>query len=472
MVQTQLSDWLRLRLPVCMTQCAQYKSCCGPEDRALKKSLDVTQNSMYAETLTHLDRQTYPCDCRPSSSHTARPQHERSQSAGQALVQQQMVVTSRSASYQPSASSPFDHATGGLFASEDIEQLYSLPEGAQAGRLRRTDDLEVSQDGSQQLAALVANRSGHSSPLYLSCSSGSDAHDSNDAATTAALHQGPEASMGVAGAITFSSGLAQSMQRNSSEMVFWVPELGNQSQSFTEYTKNQMQQTGHASPVQLAVASASSPPPHAASSAQQSTPQSPAAHAWTAPLPEAAKAAAGSFSSTWGDSFPDDGGPHPPLAPSPHAGWAHATTGFRGGVRDDPRLRRFREADAAGSTASLSEHASGMHVGANTSGQSQSGQSQSAPMVADHHSTQDQNMQIGEAGLVFESMDMDHDLMLSEGSQHQVIGGGGAEGSDHEEKQYLRAPPSLAWEAPPVQTHTSSVANAGWANYCSDSDEA
>lgn len=371
-----------------------------------------------------------------------------------------MVVTSRSASYQPSASSPFDHATGGLFASEDIEQLYSLPEGAQAGRLRRTDDLEVSQDGSQQLAALAANRSGHSSPLYLSCSSGSDAHDS-DAATTAALHTSPEASMGLGGAVTFSPGLAQSMQRNSSEMVFWVPELGNQSQSFTEYTKNQMQQTGHANPVHLAVACASTPPPHAASSAQLSSPQSPAAHAWTAPLPEAAKAAAGSFSSTWGDSSPGDGGPHPPLAPSPHAGWAHATTGFRGGVRDDPRLRRFREANRAESTASLSEQSSGTHVGANTGGQSQT-----APMVADHHSTLDQNMQNGGAGLVVESMGMDHDRFSSEGSQHQVI-----EGTDHEEKQYLRAPPSLAWEASPVQTHTSSVANAGWADYCSDSDE-
>ncbi|KAL0026099.1 hypothetical protein WJX79_010296 [Trebouxia sp. C0005] len=88
----------------------------------------------------------------PSTSHRSKPHHERSQSAGQALEQQQLAVTSRSASYQPSTSSPFDHATGGLFASEDIEQLYALPEGARAGRLHCSEDWEPSYDTQQQSA--------------------------------------------------------------------------------------------------------------------------------------------------------------------------------------------------------------------------------------------------------------------------------------------------------------------------------
>ncbi|KAL0031432.1 hypothetical protein WJX77_000207 [Trebouxia sp. C0004] len=394
---------------------------------------------------------------------TSKPHHERSQSAGHAFEQQQLVVTSRSASYQPSTSSPFDHATGGLFASEDIEQLYALPEGARAGRLHCSEDWELSQD-TQQHATAQQDRSGHSSPLYLSCSSGSDAHDSNEAPSTAALHHDSNSLLGGGdGIVTSASVVAQSMQRNSSEMVFWVPELGSQSQSFTEYTRHQMQQTGAAGSVHRELMSNAQVDRQHTSSTRQGL----SAHAWTAPQAAADRAVAGSFSSTWVDSFSAEEGPHPPLAPSPHAGWAHATTGFRGGVRDDPRLRRFREAKTAELQHSLPQHGvqlltsgADMHAAASLSNQSTSGR-----VLADVCNPQDQNASNGGGGLSMKSVFVNHEAELLESTQD------GMKERGVDGKQYWRAPPSLAWGASPVTTSSSTAANVGWTEYCSDSDE-
>ena len=404
-----------------------------------------------------------PYDCRPSTSHRSKPHHERSQSAGQAL-EQQLAVTSRSASYQPSTGSPFDHATGGLFASEDIEQLYALPEGARAGRLHCSEDWEFSRD-TQQQAAVQQDRSGHSSPLYLSCSSGSDAHDSNEVSSTAAVRHDSSSPLGHGdGIATAASVDAQSMQQNSSGIVFWVPELGSQSQSFTEYTKHQMDQTGAAGSVRKEVMF------NAQADRQQSSsiPQGLSAHAWTAPQAAAVKAAAGSFSSACGGSFSAEEGPHPPFAPSPHAGWAHATTGFRGRVRrEDPRLRRFREARSAELQCSLPQQGSQLiisradtHTAASLKDQSTSGH-----VLADVCNPQDKTTGNGGGSLSIESESVDHDIELSESTQ-DAMKDRGADG-----KQYWRAPPSLAWGAPAVTTSSSTAANVGWTEYCSDSDE-
>ncbi len=378
--------------------------------------------------------------------------------------QQQLAVTSRSASYQPNTSSPFDHATGGLFASEDIEQLYALPEGARAGRLHCSEDWELSQD-TQQHTAVQQDRSGHSSPLYLSCSSGSDAHDSNEMSSPAALrHDSSSLLDGGDGVVTAASMVAQSMQRNSSGIVFWVPELGSQSQSFTEYTKHQMDQTGAAGSVHRELMS------NAQADRQQSssTPHGLSAHAWTAPQAAAVKTAAGSFSSTWGGSFSAEEGPHPPLAPSPHAGWAHATTGFRGGVsREDPRLRRFREARSAEVQHSLPQH--GLQLvtsGADThAAASPTDQHASGHVLADVCNSQDPNTGNGGGSLSVQSGFVDHDVELLGSTQ------GARKDRGADEKQYWRAPPSLAWGAPAVITSSSTAANVGLTEYCSDSDE-
>jgi len=260
--------------------------------------------------------------------------------------------------------------------------------------------------------------------------------------------------------VTAASVVAQSMQRNSSEMVFWVPELGSQSQSFTEYTKHQMQQTGAAGSVRRELMSNS----QADGQQTSSTPRGLSAHAWTAPQAAAAKAAAGSFSGTWGGSFSAEEGPHPPLAPSPHAGWAHATTGFRGGVREDPRLRRFREARSAELQRSLPEHGAhldtsgaDMHAAASHRDQTTSGR-----VLADVCNPKDQNASNSGGSLSVGSVFVDNDIELSESTQ-DAMKDRGADG-----KQYWRAPPSLAWGAPPM---SSTAANVGWTEYCSDSDE-
>ncbi len=282
--------------------------------------------------------------------------------------------------------------------------------------------------------------------------------------STAALRHDSNSLLGRGdGIVTAASVVAQSMQRNSSGIVFWVPELGSQSQSFTEYTKHQMDQTGAAGSVHREVMF------NAQADRQQSSsaPQGLSAHAWTAPQAAAVKAAAGSFSSTWGGSFSAEEGPHPPLAPSPHAGWAHATTGFRGGVREDPRLRRFREARSAELQRSLPQRGSQLVTsGADThAAASLRDQSTSGHVLADVCNPQDQNTGNGGGSLSIESVFVDHDIELSE-STHNAMKDRGAD-----EKQYWRAPPSLAWGAPAVTTSSSTAANVGWTEYCSDSDE-
>jgi len=280
-------------------------------------------------------------------------------------------------------------------------------------------------------------------------------HDSNSL-----LHGGD-------GIVTAASVGAQSMQRKSSGIVFWVPELGSQSQSFTEYTKHQMDQPGAAGSVHRELMSS----PQADRQQSSSTPHGLSAHAWTAPQAAAVKAAAGSFSSTWGGSFSAEEGPHPPLAPSPHAGWAHATTGFRGGVREDPRLRRFREANGAELQLSLPQHGSQLvtssadvHAAASLRNQSTSGH-----VLAEVCNPQDQiasnGGQLGGGNLGIESGFVDHDVELL-GSTQDATKDRGAD-----EKEYWRAPPSLAWGAPAVTTSSSTAANVGWTEYCSDSDE-
>jgi len=277
-------------------------------------------------------------------------------------------------------------------------------------------------------------------------------HDSNSL-----LHGGD-------GIVTAASVGAQSMQRNSSGIVFWVPELGSQSQSFTEYTKHQMDQTGAAGSVHRELMSS----PQADRQQSSSTPHGLSAHAWTAPQAAAVKAAAGSFSSTWGGSFSAEEGPHPPLAPSPHAGWAHATTGFRGGVsREDPRLRRFREAGSAELRRSLPQRGPQLVTsGADThAAASPRDQSSSGHVFADVCNPQDQNTGNSGGSLSNESVFVDHDIEPSESTQDAM------KDRDANGKQYWRAPPSLAWGAPAVTTSSSTAANVGWTEYCSDSDE-
>ena len=304
--------------------------------------------------------------------------------------------------------------------------------------------------------------------MYLSCSSSSDVHDSNEVSSTATLRHDSTSLLGGGDEIvTAASGVAQSMQRNSSGIVFWVPELGSQSQSFTEYTKHQMDQTGAAGSVHKELMSS----PQADRQQSSSTPHGLSAHAWTAPQAAAVKGAAGSFSSTWGGSFSGEEGPHPPSAPSPHAGWAHATTGFRGGVRsgrEDPRLRRFREAESAELQHPLPQRGSQLvtsgavtHAAASPRDQSTSGH-----VLADVCNPQDQNMGSGGGSLSIDSGFVDHDVELLRSTQ-DVAKDRGAD-----EKQYWRAAPSLAWGAPAVTTTSSSTAaNVGWTEYCSDSDE-
>ena len=276
--------------------------------------------------------------------------------------------------------------------------------------------------------------------------------------STAALrHDSNSLSGGGDGLVIAASVVAQSMQRDSSGIVFWVPELGSQSQSFTEYTKQQMDQTGAAGSVRRGFMSS----PQADQQQSSSTPRDLSAHAWTAP-----QAAAGSFSSSWGGSFSAEEGPHPPLAPSPHAGWAHATTGFRGGVRsgrEDPRLRRFREARSAELQRPLPQRRSQSVVsGADTHA---AAQSTSRHVLADVCNPQAQSTGKGDGSLSVDGVFVDHDIELSESTQDAMKDRGA------DEKEYWRAPPSLAWGAPAVTTSSSTAANVGWTEYCSDSHE-
>ena len=407
-----------------------------------------------------------------------------------------MAVTSRSASYHPTSSSPFDHATGGYFAPEDIDQLYALPEGAHSGRLRFTDDLKSTQGRS---AGAAAGASGGSSPLYRSCSSGSDAddippecqstgtanakHDTQIASAHAgsSSHHLLASSLNVAGQ---EAAAAHSMQTGQDDREFWVPELGSQSQPFTEYTKHQMGSTLHQAattvhPPRLLTSTlpATSPgrarqdtwhaqPPHAwatpsaaanhASTGSGLSQLYESAHTWTGSRLEADRINGDSMSSSWHGGCHEEEGPHPPLDPSPHSGLLHATSGFRGGRKEDPRLRRFREAPGAeANTASRSsaEASTASHTQRTADASFQ----QELEATSGFSSSQSGRLHAWDG--VLESA-------VSDASQwQQAIK---VQFVEKEEKQYWRAPPSLAWAA---VDQSSDAGNVGWAECCSDSEE-
>ena len=413
-----------------------------------------------------------------------------------------MAVTSRSASYHPSSSSPFDHATGGHFAPEDIEQLYALPEGANPGRLRFTDDLENTQG---RPAGAAADASGGSSPLYRSCSSGSDADDmpaerqstsiassGRDTQLQSALTGSRSQCLEVSspGAAGQEALAARSMQTSRDDRVFWVPELGSQTQSFTEYTKQQMGSTLHQAaaavhtPSLLTSTLPATSPGRASQDmlhqAQQphawSTPSAAAsdasvevlhaqvhdpAHTWTGSQLEAGRTSGrtsgNSMGSRWHDSGIEEGGPHPPLDPSPHSGILHATSGFRGARKEDPRLRRFREAPGAGATT-----ASRSCAEASTASHTQ--------RTADARSQQEHDAKFssGQSGRLH-AWDAVTESLMSDASQEQQATQ--VQFVEEEEKQYWRAPPSLAWAACPDVDQIRDAGNEGWAKYCSDSEE-
>lgn len=377
-----------------------------------------------------------------------------------------MAVTSRSASYHASSSSPFDHATGGFFAPEDIEQWYVLPEGAHPGRLRFTDDLESNQD---RLAE--ADGSGGSSPLYRSCSSGSDDTPAGPSGgfggTVGNVYSVPSkvqqlvSSSGhlVADSTAAWESLAlQDVQKSRDDRVFWVPEHGDDHPAFTEYTKQQMGDTLG----QTAAAAVHSPEPHsmpAASLSEQShggvhapsghaltTPLAEAhnaavhmsAHAWTSPQWEVDEAAVAGTSRSWSGSFSVDEGPHPPDVSSPHSGVLHAVSGFRGGRRGDPRLRRFKIAsDSEGPPTNAVVSSRAMLFRQEANGQQQP-ETTPGPPVSNCWSGRPQAVgSLAGAGPAV-------DLKAVESQLTDV------EAFEPQEKQYWQAPPSLAWGTLPV----------------------
>ena len=376
------------------------------------------------------------------------------------MPQQSLLVVTRSASYQPASSSPFDHATG-LFASEDIEQLYALPQGAHPGRLRHSEDYGTGQQGTGHLAALGINGSAASSPTYLSCSSGSDTNDSPDVHTTADQHHdGSEAQL-YPGSSTVSNSAVSRTMRSSDVRAFWVPDLAGQSEYFTEDTKQQFEQIATASPSK----SFTMPVPNdesevsAAASVLLGNRQQSLAQAWASPQVTAATTVAGSFSSSQDGSFSMEGGPHPPLAPSPHATLDHATSGFRGGVREDPRLRRFREASDIESQTSVLTHS----LQSSRRQPSSCAADQQGTQLPDHHGMGHLNRQAVGTGASLQT------LHVAETASEQQAVRESEQGP--EGKQYLRAAPSLAWAASPAETQSSPGENMSWAEYCSDSDE-
>ena len=411
--------------------------------------------------------------------------------------QEAVAVCSRSASYHPSSSSPFDHATGGFFAPEDIEQLYALPDGAHPGRLRITNDLDSTQG--RHAAADRASCSGGSSPLYRSCSSGSDDTPVGGVRGAKGELSDPADTMDDLGSVMQqldgssmlrnAHSTAASMQTSRDERVFWVPDHGGEEQSFTEYTKQQMGSTLNqaAAPVQphsfpsVSAAMPSrqtravmqEPSVHAWTTSKADADMSAAnsghtllhqsAHAWTAPLLDADTAAVGDDSSSWQGSFPEGEGPYPPDVPGRYSGMLHATSGFRGGHRGDPRLRRFKAAcksaetpwDAAhtstaicprqgGSTHSVQDHSAGNESPVSCSGMLQAVDSASCT----------------ESGVGMRSVVVQMSQQLTE-----------VETIEPEEKTYWRSPPSLAWATSPMTAETNDAGSVTWAEYCSASKE-
>lgn len=431
------------------------------------------------------------CVCRPTTADGPTVAHQRSQSAmlsSQSSGHEALAVTSRSTSYHASSNSPFDHATGGFFALEDIEQLYALPEGAHPGRLRFTDDLEYNQ---HTHAAAHVSSSGGSSPLYRSCSSGSDdaqagvaqgvlsdpAGNLHDVGT--ALQQ-PVGSSGHLAAST-----AASMQTSRDDRVFWAPEQGSEEQPFTEYTKQQMGSTLHQAPAPVQPHALPTVSPTAFSKQSQDGMQGPSAHAWTtskgeadmwparsghrphqsthawlAPLLEAEEAAVVPKNDSRQGSFHAEGGPHPPDVPGPHSGLLHATSGFRGGRREDPRLRRFKDAWDSAET-------SGMAVQASTAVLLR--QAGSTHSLQDHDTRSDS--QVSRSGMLQTAESAPSpasDVGMRSVEIHELSE---VEMIEPEEKQYWRAPPSLAWATLPMASENSDAGNVTWAQYCSDSED-
>lgn len=384
-----------------------------------------------------------------------------------------MAVTSRSASYHASSSSPFDHATGGFFAPKDIEQWYVLPAGAHPGRLRFTDDLESNLD---RLAE--ANGSGGSSPLYRSCSSGSDdtpAGPSGGFGGTAGNGYSMPSEMQqlvsssghlVADSTAAGESLAlQTIRTSRDDRVFWVPEHGDDQLAFTEYTKQQMGSTlgppaaaavHGPGPYSMPAASLSRQRHggvHAPSGHALTTPLAEAhkiavhqsAHAWTSPQ-EVDEAPVGGTSSSWAGSFSAEERPHPPDVPSSHFGVLHAVSGFRGGRRGDPRLRRFKDASDSAATeypltnAVVSSRAMLPRQEAN--GQQQL-ETRPGPLVSDYWSGRPQAVDmLPGVGPAVDVKSVEAQLIDVEALEPQG-------------KQYWRAPPSLAWGTLPVSQSNS-----------------
>lgn len=438
------------------------------------------------------------CVCRPTTTDRPTVSHQRSQSAipsSQSPGREALAVTSRSTSYHATSTSPFDHATGGFFAPEDIEQLYALPEGAHPGRLRFTDDLESTQH--MHAAAASTSSSGGSSPLYRSCSSGSDDAQagaaqgvlSRPAGTIHELGSALQQSVGSSALLTART--AASMQTSRDDRVFWAPEQGSEEQPFTEYTKQQMGSTLHQTPAPLQPQVLPSVSPTAPSKESQDGMQAPSmhawttpkgeadmlpagnghrphqsAHAWTAPLLEAEEAAVVANSSSWQGSFLAEGGPHPPDVPGPHSGLLHATSGFRGGRREDPRLRRFRDAWDSPKTLGSAAQTS-------TAGETNTAvlfrQAGSTHSVQDHDTRSGSSVsRSGVLQAAKRALNSGSDVGMRSVEFHELSE---VEMIEPEEKQYWRAPPSLAWATLPTAGESSNAGNVTWAEYCSESEE-
>lgn len=410
--------------------------------------------------------------------------------SSQSPGQEALAVSSRSASYHASSSSPFDHATGGLFAPEDIDHLYALPDGAHPGRLRFTDDLDSAQD--RQAAAARASSTGGSSPLYRSCSSGSDDNPAGGAKGDLSDAAGTEYDVGSGMQLPVGSSrlldahsTAAGMQTSHDDRVFWVPEHGGEEQPFTEYTKQQMGSTLHQAPAPvqprtLASVSTAIPRKQTGAVMQQpsghawTTPRAEAdtsaaksgwtqlfqsAHAWSAPLLEVDEAAVGYDSSSWQGSFSEGEGPHPPDVPGRRAGLLHATSGFRGGCRGDPRLRRFKAAYTSAETprdaAQTSTAMFPSQYGSTHSAQDHSTRAESSGM---QQAVDSASCMVSALGFRSAEVQMSHQL-----TEVETI--------EPEEKKYWRAPPSLAWATSPMTAASNDAGSVTWAEYCSDSEE-
>lgn len=382
-----------------------------------------------------------------------------------------------------------------------MEQLYALPEGAHPGRLRFTDDLESSPD---RLAD--ADTSGGSSPLYRSCSSGSD--DLTPAGVSRGSSKGADATVGkkpnlpselqqpvsssrrpdAASAAADEPLALQGIQTSRDDRVFWVPEHGDNQPAFTEYTKQQMGSTLG----QTAPAAMHGPKPHgmpAAIVSRQSldvvqtplgqAPTTPwaeadksavhqqlhqSAHALAGPWQEVDEADVGGVLGSWSGSIPTDEGPHPPGVPSPRSGVLHAISGFRGGRREDPRLRRFKDASSSVETESppTSVAVSSTAVRSRHDGSVTNWQKSDTSIGASVSTCWSGRPQ---------AVDDSSSARLAVGVKSVKSQLTDVEAFEAQEKQYLRAPPSLAWETLPAASESNDAGDVTWAHYCSDSEE-